>query len=135
MRTSVPIVLLVPFGHTRSLTSAGQCRLNPTSASVRDQTGSVIADVATSHLADSPHGSRGGPLLHFSPIHKRQRSKHQFTTPLNPINNHMSGTDADAFLTEVMLALNVKCLSSPTKPRKWLGGDWALVGGGAEPVV
>ncbi|KAG0127182.1 hypothetical protein HOY82DRAFT_613730 [Tuber indicum] len=108
VRTSVPMVLLLSLGHTRSLLPA----------------------VSPLLRSDFHHG---GPQLQLSPIYARKRSNHQLTIPLNPVNNHMSDMGVNVFLAAVMPALYARCLSSLTELRKRLGGDWVL--GGGEPGV
>ncbi|KAG0634133.1 hypothetical protein HOY80DRAFT_1100467 [Tuber brumale] len=72
---------------------------------VRGRTECVIADDATSHLADSARTTLGGPHPQLSPIYVRKESKHQLTVPSNPINSHRSGMDANVFFTAVMPGL------------------------------
>lgn len=95
---------------------------------VRDQTESVIADVITSHLAESAHWTLSGPHLQFSPIYVRKQSNYQLTIPLSPINSNMSDMNVEVVLTGVMPGLHGQYLSLLTELRKSLGGHWMLGG-------
>ncbi|KAG0131853.1 hypothetical protein HOY82DRAFT_669794 [Tuber indicum] len=63
------------------------------------------------------------PILTYLHEEAEQAPVHH---PLNQINSHILGKDADVFITLVMPALHVQCLSSLTELRKRLGGDWVL---------
>ncbi|PUU82708.1 mitochondrial small ribosomal subunit Rsm22-domain-containing protein [Tuber borchii] len=94
--------------------------------SIKDQTESIIADVAAPHLMDSAKETLGGSLFTFSPIYAGKRSKRCLHIPLNPTHAKMSDMDANVFLTAVMPGLYAQCLSSLSELRRRLGGDWGV---------
>jgi len=116
----------------RFATYPGCIQLPP---SIKDQTESIIADVATPHLMGSAHETLGGAPLTFSPIYAGKRSKRSLDIPLNPTHTKMLDMDANVFLAAVMPGLYAQCLSSLTELRRRLGGDWVLGGDGGEQGV
>ena len=95
----------------------------------------MIADVTTSHLAESAHWTLSGPHLQFSPIYVRKQSNYRLTIPFSPINSNMSDMNAEVFLTRVMPGLHGQYLSLLTELRKSLCGNWMLGGGWGQPGV
>ncbi|KAG0124867.1 hypothetical protein HOY82DRAFT_594407 [Tuber indicum] len=92
----------------------------------------VLPLPSPSHVANGAGDSQRStsPILAYLHEEAEQAPVHY---PLNQINSHMLGKDADVFITLVMLALHVQCLSSLTELRKQLGGDWVLSGNGVSP--
>ncbi|KAG0642374.1 hypothetical protein HOY80DRAFT_639303 [Tuber brumale] len=92
------------FLSTRSLKSVGRhatchIKLLP---SVRDRTGSLMAEATTSHIVNSMHRTLRSPHLQLPTIYSKKWRKRELTIPSNPTNIPMSCMDTCLFFTAVM---------------------------------